>query len=169
MSAKFKKIGDIKKVERIIKSMPQRIREVTRPGFEQMGMFYQGEIVRGMDSQAPAGQPFVPLSPKTVEARAKRRGTASTKALIDTAGMRNSVTHKVMRTPIAVFIGLLRTTMHPETGQPVANLGEIHENGTAAIPARPFVDPIARSRSLRRRARRVFYRSVRAHRSRLMR
>jgi len=169
MSATFKKIGDFKKAERILKTMPQRIRAVVGPAFEQMGFYYEGEVVKGLDSQAPAGQQFVPLAAATIEARARRRGTASDLALIDTADMRNSVTHKALKGPLGVFIGLLRTTMHPQTGEPVANLGAIHENVTRTIPARPFIGPIARSRSLRRRAKRVFRNAVRRQRARLMR
>jgi len=169
--AEFKPIGDFRHVQRVLKTIPQRIRAVAVPAFDAMGAFYAGLIVEGLDSQAPAGQAFKPLAQSTIDARARKRGTASTKALIDTADMRNSVTYKGMKMPMGVFIGLLRTAMHRETGESVANLGEIHEHGTlnGHIPPRPFIFPIARSRSMRRRARGVFRRQVRLQRHRLTR
>ena len=170
MSAKFKKIGDFEKAVKILHSMPDRIEEVAKNAFGAMGAFYAGEIIKGLDSQAPAGQAFEPLSARTIEARAERRGIGSTKALIDTGSLRGSITHKLMRRPIGVFVGGLATAMHPITKEPTANLIQIHEEGIGRhLPARPFIGPIMRSRSIYRRAVRVFANQIRFQQNRLMR
>lgn len=123
----------------------------------RVGLLYatwikQNIVARGV----PAGKPFAPNAPSTIN----RKG--SSKPLIDNADMKNSVRHQMDGK--TVFIGLLRTTPHPAYTGGVANLGEIHEYGTrnGHIPARPFIEPVASSRSYQNRAISFYKTQVRA-------
>jgi phage gpG-like protein len=158
----FKKVGDWVKANILMKKLPKHIFQASMVGLNAVGGWYAQEVQKGIISQAPGGKPFRPLSPMTIAARKRKRGKPSTKALIDTADLMNSMTHKMGKK--SVFIGLLRTAMHKESGLPTANLGSVHEYGTAngRIPARPFIGPISRSKSLRRRAKKVFANAVRS-------
>ena len=102
------------------------------------------EIQKGIKSQAPGGKAFVKLSEHTI---ARRKGN-STKALIDTGFLVNSITQKIVGD--TAFVGLLRTTMHPN-GESMINIGAVmeygatinHPNGaTIIIPPRPFLHPV---------------------------
>lgn len=100
------------------------------------------EIQRGIRSQAPGGQSFAPLATATVE----RKG--SSKALIDTGLLINSITHRILKD--RAFVGLLKTSTYRE-GESVANIGAVMEYGatipmpngvTIIIPPRPFLHPV---------------------------
>lgn len=100
------------------------------------------EIQRGIKSQAPGGQPFVQLAESTID----RKG--SSKALIDTGFLVNSITQKIMAD--IAFVGLLRGTVNKD-GEDMVNIGAImeygatiqHPNGaTIIIPPRPFLHPV---------------------------
>jgi len=118
----------------------------------RIGMYYEAQTKKGIISQSPGGKRFEDLSERTLEAR-KRRGTFSTKALIDHGDLMNNVTYKVHRKK--VFIGILRTA-HNQEGMPLVNIGAVHEFGSkrANIPARPYMRPIRDSKSYRERAKR---------------
>jgi hypothetical protein len=158
----FKKTGDWAKANKIMADLFGKIERSSLAGLDAVGAWYAQEVQKGIISQAPGGKPFRSLSPMTIAARKRKRGKPSTKALIDTADLINSMTHKMGKK--SVFIGLLRTVMHKESGLPSANIGQVHEYGTAngRIPARPFIGPISRSKSLRRRAKNVFANVVRS-------
>ena len=89
----------------------------------------------------PAVFEFVPLAQVTIE----RKG--SSKALIDTGFLVNSITQKIMSD--GAFVGLLRTSISKD-GESVANIGAIMEYGATinhpsgaviVIPPRPFLHP----------------------------
>lgn len=99
------------------------------------------EIKRGIRDQAPGGKQFAPLAQVTID----RKG--SSKALIDTGFLVNSITQKIMSD--RAFIGLLRTSLY-KGGESAANIGTImeygctinHPNGAViVIPPRPFLHP----------------------------
>jgi len=99
------------------------------------------EIKRGIRDQAPGGQQFVPLAQVTID----RKG--SSKALIDTGLLINSITQKIMSD--RAFVGLLSTSVHKD-GESLANIGAIMEYGCTirqpggtviVIPPRPFLHP----------------------------
>ncbi len=99
------------------------------------------EIKRGIKSQAPGDQPFVKLADSTI----KKKG--SSKALIDTGFLVNSITQKIMGDK--AFVGLLRTSIN-KSGEEIANIGAIMEfgctinhpnGGVIIIPPRPFMHP----------------------------
>ena len=77
----------------------------------------------------------------------------SSKMLIDTADMVNSITYQPVN-PYSVFVGVLRTVTRKDTGKPMVNIARVHEYGfmgqvttktgktyTQNIPARPFLYP----------------------------
>ncbi|HOQ62107.1 MAG TPA: hypothetical protein PKZ08_15880, partial [Vicinamibacterales bacterium] len=64
------------------------------------------EIQRGIRSQAPGGVPFVQLAESTID----RKG--SSKALIDSGFLVNSITQKIMADK--AFVGLLRGTVNKD-------------------------------------------------------
>jgi phage gpG-like protein len=105
-------------------------------------LFLVREIQRGIRNQAPGGQPFAKLADSTIE----RKG--SSKALIDTGFLINSITQKIMADK--AFVGLLRGTVNKD-GESMVNIGAVmeygatinHPNGaTIIIPARPFLHPV---------------------------
>jgi phage gpG-like protein len=100
------------------------------------------EIKRGIRSQAPGGQPFVKLSQFTIDQK------GSSKALIDTGFLMNSITQRILKDQ--AFVGLLRTAQN-RSGESMANIGAIMEYGatidhpggaTIIIPPRPFLHPV---------------------------
>lgn len=100
------------------------------------------EIQRGIVSQSPGGKPFVELAESTKQ----RKG--SSKALIDTGFLVNSITQKIMADK--AFVGLLRTAVNKD-GESLVNIGAVmefgatinHPNGaTIIIPPRPFLHPV---------------------------
>jgi phage gpG-like protein len=105
-------------------------------------LFLVREIQRGIRNQAPGGQAFAKLADSTIE----RKG--SSKALIDTGFLINSITQKIMADK--AFVGLLRGTVNKD-GESMVNIGAVmeygatinHPNGaTILIPARPFLHPV---------------------------
>lgn len=138
-----KKFGDWDKVKKTLTgSLGSRLTMAIRTATIRNALLLVREIQRGIKSQAPGGQAFEPLSPWTIKAK------GSSKALIDTGFLLNSITQKIMADQ--AFVGLLRTTINKD-GQSMANLGAIMEYGatieqpngtTVVIPARPFLHPV---------------------------
>ena len=100
------------------------------------------EIKRGIRSQAPGGKPFVELAASTI----LRKG--SSKALIDTGFLLNSITQRIMAD--RAFVGLLKGTVNKD-GEDMVNIGAVmeygatinHPNGAViVIPPRPFLHPV---------------------------
>jgi len=141
----FERTGAWDRVERILANLERDAAVAIEATLGRLGGFYEGQVQKGIVSQAPAGEPFEPLAASTI----LRKGSSS--ALIHHGDLLGAITSKVLDG--AVFVGLLRTAKGRE-GEDLANLGEIHEFGTkdGRIPARPFLGPIAGSRRLRGRA-----------------
>jgi len=98
------------------------------------------EIQRGIRSQAPGGQQFEPLKQSTIDAK------GSSKALIDKGDLVRSVnvTKVGSGNQIVYFVGVHRSAVSKD-GQFLANIAEIHEEGSKKVkdrpPARPFLRP----------------------------
>jgi hypothetical protein len=92
------------------------------------------QIVRGLNAQAPGGQPILPLSKGTIEKRKLRR-FRGTKALLQRAFMMRSIRVKKFsggpRNPNA-FVGVLRTA-RAKDGRSLANIAEMNEFGSRPI------------------------------------
>lgn len=95
-----------------------------------LGEVLHEEVMQRFETAtAPGGQPWAPLSERTLLARA-RRGFAGTRILIVTAMMRNSYTPRIQREQRRVGIG---------PGGPAAVYAATHQFGRGRIPARPML------------------------------
>lgn len=143
--------GDWKKAEKALAVLAKNTEKAARQALLQDAHFMRGKVVEGIDSQAPGGKPFKPLSMATL-ARRRAQGFSGTKALIRTAAMRNSVA--VMEKDGVIFVGVSRT-VKGRGGEDLINLAMIHEYGAGPwvqrrgnrlvvlqIPARPFLGPV---------------------------
>lgn len=136
------RFGDWDKAKRLLTNgFNQRLALAIRKATIKNALLLVREIKRGIRSQAPGGQQFAPLAQVTIE----RKG--SSKALIDTGFLVNSITQKIMSD--GAFVGLLRTSISKD-GESVANIGAIMEYGATinhpsgaviVIPPRPFLHP----------------------------
>jgi phage gpG-like protein len=134
--------GDWDKAKRLLTNgFNQRLALAIRKATIKNALLLVREIQRGIRSQAPGGKQFAPLAEVTI----KRKG--SSKALIDTGFLVNSITQKIMSD--GAFVGLLRTSISKD-GESVANIGAIMEYGATinhpsgaviVIPPRPFLHP----------------------------
>lgn len=146
--AQYRKVGEWAKANRILRGLQKNLSRLSEMGLEWTGKFYEAEVKEGIESQEPGGQPFLELA----DATKGRKG--SEKALIDHGDLMAGVTSEMMH-GTAVFVGGLRTEEHEGAETPMANLMQIHEEGTedGKIPPRPFLEPIISSSTIRRKAR----------------
>ncbi|MHB9037077.1 MAG: phage virion morphogenesis protein [Armatimonadota bacterium] len=136
------RFGDWDKAKRLLGGgLNQRLNLAIRKATIKNALLLVREIKRGIRSQAPGGKQFAPLAQVTIE----RKG--SSKALIDSGFLINSITQKIMSD--GAFVGLLRTSISKD-GESVANIGAIMEHGCTinhpsgaviVIPPRPFLHP----------------------------
>ena len=82
----------------------QRLALAVRQATTKNALLLVREIQRGIRSQAPGGKQFAPLAEVTIE----RKG--SSKALIDTGVLLNSISQKIMSD--GAVVGLLRTSVY---------------------------------------------------------
>ena len=137
------KIGHWDEVKKLLAgNLGAKLAATLRQANIQNAVFLVREIKRGIRSQAPGGQQFVKLARSTIDAK------GSSKALIDTGFLMNSVTQQIM--PDHAYVGLLKTAMS-KNGDSLAMIGAIMEYGatiqhpsgaTIIIPPRPFLHPV---------------------------
>lgn len=137
------KFGDWNKVEKLLTgNMATRFQIAVYKATVKNALLLVREIKRGIKSQSPGDQPFLKLAESTI----RRKG--SSKALIDTGFLVNSITQKIMGDK--AFVGLLRTSRN-KSGEEISNIGAIlefgatinHPNGgVIIIPPRPFIHPV---------------------------
>lgn len=97
-----------------------------------------GEIRKGIESGAPGGQAFVPLSEVTV----RRKGHS--RPLIESEALMRSIEPKRLRM-WEYRIGPREGARHPRGSEDyptIADIGALHESGTKDMPARPFIAPV---------------------------
>jgi phage gpG-like protein len=138
-----KRTGDWDKVRaKLNAGMGLRLAKALHQATIRNALFLVREIQRGIRSQSPGGQAFAKLAESTIE----RKG--SSKALIDTGFLINSITQKIMADK--AFVGLLRGTVGKD-GEDMVNIGAVMEYGatikhpsgaTIIIPPRPFLHPV---------------------------
>jgi len=136
------RFGDWEKAKRLLTNgFNQRLAVAIRKATIKNALLLVREIQRGIRSQAPGGKQFAPLAESTI----RRKG--SSKALIDTGFLVNSITQKILSD--GAFVGLLRTSISKD-GESVANIAAIMEYGATinhpsgaviVIPPRPFMHP----------------------------
>jgi len=138
----IERFGDWEKAKLLLTNgFNQRLAIAIRRATIKNALLLVREIKRGIRSQAPGGKQFAPLAQVTVD----RKG--SSKALIDTGFLLNSITEKILSD--GAFVGLLRTSISKD-GESAANIGAIMEHGATinhpsgaviVIPPRPFLHP----------------------------
>ena len=137
-----RRFGDWDKARKLLCNNPgHRMALAIRQATIKNALLLVREIKRGIRDQAPGGKQFAPLAQVTID----RKG--SSKALIDTGFLVNSITQKIMSD--RAFVGLLRTSIY-KGGENAANIGAIMEYGCTinhpsgaviVIPPRPFLHP----------------------------
>ena len=125
--------GDWALARRLLAGGGARLKGAVASALRQEGQALRKEVVDGITSQAPGGQPIKPLAATTLAAR-QLKGFGGSKALIQRGDLRNSIT--VVADADEVFVGILRKS-RGKGGSSVANVAEIHEFG-----AGPFVVPM---------------------------
>lgn len=102
----------------------------------QVALTAEREIKLGLSKGAPGGKALKPLSPITILTRKRR----SSKPLLDTGGLRNSIKTTFNATKMAAFVGVHRSARGPGR-KDVLNIALVHEFGTKpyAIPVTPGV------------------------------
>ncbi len=125
--------GDWALARRLLAGGGARLKGAVATALRQEGQALRKEVVEGITSQAPGGQPITPLAPTTLAIR-QFKGFGGSKALIQRGDLRNSIT--VVADEDEVFVGILRKA-RGKGGSSVANVAEIHEFG-----AGPFVVPM---------------------------
>lgn len=105
------------------------------PAFDEIGKTLSDRTLLRFERQRdPDGNPWTPHAPATVMRRALRggSGTGSAQILIDSARLRNSITHVAGRDRVSVGTNVIYAAIHQLGGQ--AGRG-----GAATIPPRPFL------------------------------
>lgn len=127
--------GDWALARRVLSAAPMRLQRAIGTAVRQEAHALRNEIVRGITSQAPGGEPLKPPSPLTVAAR-QLKGFGGTKALLVRGDLRNSVS--VVVKGDEAFVGVLRSAQSSGGGS-LANLAELHEFGgpPVVIPITP--------------------------------
>lgn len=124
-----RKTGDWDKARRILHNLPENMKKEVKSAAKMSGALLVGEIKKGIVSGSPGGEKFTPLHPLTIQ----RKG--STKALIDTGDLLNSITYNVLDDGLSLFVGILKTATNRE-GESLSNIGWVMERG-AVIPVTP--------------------------------
>lgn len=116
-----KRTGDWNKAKaKLNGTLGPRIAMALQQATIRNALFLVREIQRGIRNQAPGGQSFAKLADSTIA----RKG--SSKALIDTGFLINSITQKIMADK--AFVGLLRGTVTKD-GENMVNIGAVMEYG----------------------------------------
>jgi len=112
-------IKDVNKIPAFLSSLPSEKERLLR----LVGAFLEGKVKLTIQQGRPE---WPPLKPETI----KRKG--SSKPLIDTGKLMNSITHKVEKSVVKVGV----------FGE-YAVVAAVHELGSAVrnIPARPYLKP----------------------------
>lgn len=127
--------GDWARARRLLTAAPQRLQAAIGTGVRQEAYALRNEIVQGLTSQSPGGEPLKPPSPLTIAAR-QLEGFGGSKALIVRGDLRNSIT--VIVQGDEAFIGVSRSARSKD-GASMVDLAKLHEFGgpPVIIPMTP--------------------------------
>jgi phage gpG-like protein len=127
--------GDWARARRLLTAAPQRLQAAIGTAVRQEAHALRNEIVQGLTSQSPGGEPLKPPSPLTIAAR-QLEGFGGTKALIVRGDLRNSIT--VIVQGDEAFIGVSRSARSKD-GASMVDLAKLHEFGgpPVIIPMTP--------------------------------
>ncbi len=124
-----KRTGSWSLARELLQAAPARLKVATDRALRQEAEQLRSEVVEGITKQAPAGQPFSPLSRFTL---AKRRlgKFAGSKALIRNADLRNAVSATVRNGE--AFVGVPRKAKGRD-GASLADVAKLNEFGSDPI------------------------------------
>ena len=127
--------GDWARARQLLAAGPQRLRSAIGVAIRQEAQGLRNEIVQGLTSQAPGGEPIKPPAPLTLAAR-QLEGFGGTKALLVRGDLRNSIT--VIVQGDEAFIGVSRSARSKD-GASMVDLAKLHEFGgpPVIIPITP--------------------------------
>ena len=127
--------GDWARARQLLAAGPQRLRSAIGVAIRREAQGLRNEIVQGLTSQAPGGEPIKPPAPLTLAAR-QLEGFGGTKALLVRGDLRNSIS--VISDGDEVFVGVLRTAKG-STGESLADIAQLQEFGgpPVIIPITP--------------------------------
>ena len=127
--------GDWARARQLLAAGPQRLRSAIGVAIRQEAQGLRNEIVQGLTSQAPGGEPIKPPAPLTLAAR-QLEGFGGTKALLVRGELRNSIT--VVVEGNEAFIGVPRSA-RSSGGESLVDLAQLHEYGgpPVIIPITP--------------------------------
>lgn len=123
MGFRMVKIGSWEQAIHILDDLDSKFEKVAQQAISAEADFLVGEIKKGIQSQAPAGQTFEPLAETTIATRKAKR-FKGTKALIRGGDLLASVTK--VKADGGWFVGVPRTAQ-------LVNIAKIHEEGGAPI------------------------------------
>jgi len=122
--------GDWGLTKRILAQAPVKVRRAYQQTLRREAHALRAEMIRGITSQAPGGEPFKPLSEVTLAIR-QMRGFTGTKALIHRGDLRNAI-NVIIRNDEA-FVGVPRKARTQDKHR-LIDVAKVHEFG-----AGPFV------------------------------
>lgn len=127
--------GDWARARRLLTAAPQRLHSAIATAVRQEAHALRNEVVQGLTSQAPGGEPLTPPSPLTLAAR-QLSGFGGSKALLVRGDLRNSIT--VVVHGDEAFVGVSRAT-RAKGGGAMMDLAALHEFGgpPVVIPITP--------------------------------
>lgn len=127
--------GDWARARQLLAAGPQRLRSAIGVAIRQEAQGLRNEIVQGLTSQAPGGEPIKPPAPLTLAAR-QLEGFGGTKALLVRGDLRNSIT--VIVEGDEAFVGVPRSA-RSSGGESLVDLAQLHEYGgpPVVIPITP--------------------------------
>jgi phage gpG-like protein len=127
--------GDWARARRLLTAAPQRLQAAIGTAVRQEAHALRNDIVQGLTSQAPGGEPLKPPSPLTIAAR-QLEGFGGSKALIVRGDLRNSIT--VIVQGDEAFIGVSRSARSKD-GASMVDIAKLHEFGgpPVIIPITP--------------------------------
>jgi phage gpG-like protein len=127
--------GQWAQATQLISGASRRMRGAVNAALRQEAHALRNEIVQGLTSQAPGGEPIRPPAPLTLVAR-ELRGFEGTKALLVRGDLRNSIL--VVIKGDEAFIGVSRTRKGRK-GKPLVDVAQVHEFGgpPVVIPITP--------------------------------
>jgi hypothetical protein len=127
--------GDWPKVRRMLAGAPARVQAAAQTALRQEAHLLRKEIIDGLTSQAPGGEPLRPLSPLTIATR-QLKGRQGTKALIERGDLRNAIS--VVIDGDTAFVGVPRKARSKD-GKALFDIAQAQEFGTAprVVPITP--------------------------------
>jgi phage gpG-like protein len=127
--------GDWARARRLLTAAPQKLTAAIGTAVRQEAHALRNEIVQGLTSQSPGGEPLAPPSPLTLAAR-QLDGFGGTKALIVRGDLRNSIV--VVVDGDEAFIGVSRSARSKD-GAAMVDVAKLNEFGgpPVIIPITP--------------------------------